>query len=243
MDQQLLALTNCALRSIMSAASRDAIREALQDFVVGCGYESFGLARDVNLPDWAGEPDLSTWPRALIEGYIRFEIVRFDTTLVALRQGESQAHWTRGQVFTDMRADPVTRILHDCGLEGGFVVPLRAGASSCGAFSLSSCKLEKAPPELVEATRLLGDVALVRLTCLSAGRLPASRASQLSERQLEILAWVARGKSNRDIAAIMGLTERSVTYHMSEVFKTLGVSSRVQAAAWFTGGGRTYRAL
>ena len=241
MDEHLLALTNGALCAVARASSPEDIQEALQEFVVDCGYESYGFARDVNLPNWAGEPDLSTWPSALIEGYVRFEIVRFDTTLVAIRQGQAHCHWTRQNVFSDMRADPVTRVLHDIGLEGGFVVALRAGAS-CGAFSLSSGRRGQASPELVEATRLLGDVALVRFTCLRAARLPTRRSARLSERQLEILAWVARGKSNRDIAVIMGVTERSITYHMTEVFRTLGVSSRVQAAAWFTGGGRAYTA-
>lgn len=243
MDRQLLSLTNGALHAITSATSQDDVQEALQEFVAGCGYESFGLARDFNLPNWVGEPDMATWPRALVEGYIRFETVRFDLTLAALRSGERQCHWTRENVFTDKQANPLMRVLHDVDLVGGFVVSLRAGGSSCGALSLSADHRERASPELIEASRLLGDVALVRMSCLQAAHKPAHRTAQLTERQLEILAWVARGKSNRDIAAIMGVTERSVTYHMSEVLRRLGVSSRTQAAAWLLGGGRTYTGI
>lgn len=243
MDNQLLALANGALCSIACAASQEDIRRALQEFTVGCGFESYGLARNVNRPDWEGEPDLSTWPQALIEGYIRLQMTRFDTTLAAIRHGESQCHWTRLSVFSDMRANPVTRVMHDFGLKGGVVVSLRAGVPSCGALSLISRGEDVASPELIEAARLVGDVALARLACLRAANFSASRLEQLSQRQLEILAWVARGKSNRDIAAIVGLTERSVTYHLSEIFRRLGVTSRVQAAAWFTGSGRNYTAI
>jgi DNA-binding NarL/FixJ family response regulator len=51
----------------------------------------------------------------------------------------------------------------------------------------------------------------------------------LSGRQAEVLALMAKGKSNRDIAAAMGLTEGTVKIHVTAVFKALGVGSRTQA--------------
>jgi DNA-binding NarL/FixJ family response regulator len=40
---------------------------------------------------------------------------------------------------------------------------------------------------------------------------------------------MARGKSNRDIAQILGLSEGTVKIHITAIFKALGVSSRTQA--------------
>ena len=51
----------------------------------------------------------------------------------------------------------------------------------------------------------------------------------LTERQSEVLALMARGKSNRDIGALLGLSEGTVKIHMTSIFKVLGVSSRTQA--------------
>ena len=51
----------------------------------------------------------------------------------------------------------------------------------------------------------------------------------LSKRQAEVLGLMARGKSNRDIAALLGLTEGTVKIHLTSIFKVLGVSSRTQA--------------
>jgi DNA-binding NarL/FixJ family response regulator len=51
----------------------------------------------------------------------------------------------------------------------------------------------------------------------------------LSKRQAEVLGLMARGKSNRDIASILGLTEGTVKIHLTAIFKVLGVSSRTQA--------------
>jgi len=51
----------------------------------------------------------------------------------------------------------------------------------------------------------------------------------LTERQGQVLGLMAKGKSNRDIAQQLGLSEGTVKIHVTGVFKALGVSSRTQA--------------
>lgn len=51
----------------------------------------------------------------------------------------------------------------------------------------------------------------------------------LTERQVDVLALMVRGKSNRDIGTRLGLTEGTVKIHITAIFKALGVSSRTQA--------------
>lgn len=58
--------------------------------------------------------------------------------------------------------------------------------------------------------------------------------TNLSARQLEILNWAAQGKSNGDIAVILGQSKRAVDYHMSEILRKLKVSSRSQAIAFLS---------
>ena len=51
----------------------------------------------------------------------------------------------------------------------------------------------------------------------------------LTERQAEVLGLMAGGKSNREIADLLGLSEGTVKIHMTAIFKALGVQSRTQA--------------
>ncbi|MBK1680507.1 response regulator [Rhodocyclus tenuis] len=51
----------------------------------------------------------------------------------------------------------------------------------------------------------------------------------LTERQVDVLSLMVRGKSNRDIGTRLGLTEGTVKIHITAIFKALGVSSRTQA--------------
>lgn len=52
----------------------------------------------------------------------------------------------------------------------------------------------------------------------------------LSNRELEVLEWIARGKSNYDIASILGISSASVDTYARRIFEKMGVNSRVSAA-------------
>lgn len=52
----------------------------------------------------------------------------------------------------------------------------------------------------------------------------------LTERELETLTWVARGKSSSDIGVILGVSERTVNFHIDNVIRKTGVATRIQAA-------------
>lgn len=54
---------------------------------------------------------------------------------------------------------------------------------------------------------------------------------QLTARESEVLLWVARGKTNRDIADILGMSPRTVNKHLEHIFEKLGVETRTAAAA------------
>jgi DNA-binding NarL/FixJ family response regulator len=53
---------------------------------------------------------------------------------------------------------------------------------------------------------------------------------ELTDRELEVLTWVARGKSSNDIGVLTKLSERTVNFHVNNVIRKLGVATRVQAA-------------
>lgn len=52
----------------------------------------------------------------------------------------------------------------------------------------------------------------------------------LTGREADVLTWIARGKSNRDIGEILDLSPRTVNKHLEVVFRKLGVENRASAA-------------
>jgi len=54
---------------------------------------------------------------------------------------------------------------------------------------------------------------------------------QLSPREMTVLSWMKEGKTNWEIARVLGLRERTVRFHVSSIFEKLDVTSRTQAVA------------
>jgi DNA-binding NarL/FixJ family response regulator len=53
----------------------------------------------------------------------------------------------------------------------------------------------------------------------------------LTPRETEVLSWLAKGKTNRDIADILGMSPRTVNKHLEHIFEKLGVETRTAAVA------------
>jgi len=60
----------------------------------------------------------------------------------------------------------------------------------------------------------------------------------LTTREGEVLAWLSKGKTNRDIAQILGLSPRTVDKHLEQIYAKLGVENRTAAAAIATNATR-----
>ncbi len=54
--------------------------------------------------------------------------------------------------------------------------------------------------------------------------------SELSPREREVLALIVAGKSNKEIAAALGISRATVKFHVSVIFSRMGVEDRTQAA-------------
>ena len=81
------------------------------------------------------------------------------------------------------------------------------------------------------------DEYLYRLTETGGGQEEAFLRQYLSltTREAEVLIWIARGKSNRDISDILGIRPRTVNKHLEQIFTKLGVENRASAAALAVG--------
>jgi DNA-binding NarL/FixJ family response regulator len=60
-------------------------------------------------------------------------------------------------------------------------------------------------------------------------------SAALTPRETEVLSWLAKGKTNRDIGDILGMSHRTVNKHLEHIFEKLGVETRAAAAALATG--------
>lgn len=81
--------------------------------------------------------------------------------------------------------------------------------------------------------RLSSDEFLLRLDKDTASVSPEELSKQLglTAREGEVLSWLSKGKTNRDIAQILGVSPRTVDKHLEQIYSKLGVENRTAAAA------------
>jgi DNA-binding NarL/FixJ family response regulator len=81
---------------------------------------------------------------------------------------------------------------------------------------------------------------LLRLAKDTSTNLPAEFSTELglTTREGEVLSWLSKGKTNRDIAQILGLSPRTVDKHLEQIYAKLGVENRTAAAAIATSTSR-----
>jgi DNA-binding CsgD family transcriptional regulator len=59
----------------------------------------------------------------------------------------------------------------------------------------------------------------------------------LTKREREVVEYVAAGRSNREIAGQLMLSERTIKYHLTRIYRKLGVAGRTEAAKFVHGHG------
>jgi DNA-binding NarL/FixJ family response regulator len=76
------------------------------------------------------------------------------------------------------------------------------------------------------------DPKAARALVTSHRRDPVTPRSQLTDREQEVLTMVGDGLPNKVIARRLGITERTVKAHLTNIYQRLGVTDRTQAALW-----------
>ena len=101
-------------------------------------------------------------------------------------------------------------------------------AQAYGALGDTDAAERELDAAAIEFDRLGATLDIAKVRALRGLGLPDG----LTARQVEVLALVAAGKSNRDIAAKLVISEKTVARHLENIFVKLGVSSRSAAAVY-----------
>ena len=109
----------------------------------------------------------------------------------------------------------------------GIQIPIFGPLGLEGAMSLGGTRIDASVMARLALSMIAG-VAFATVRKLIDG--PSEKiAIRLSEREREVLSWTAAGRRQVDIAAILGLSERTVENHLRRIRKRLGASTTAQA--------------
>lgn len=219
--------------AIQTADNEAAFSRVAQRSVEALGFRWFAY---LSFHD-VGPRLISTYPRAWTDRYFANGYEKIDPVVTRARSERALFQW-HGQV-TETTGTPAQRRFFDeamtFGIKTGVTVPIWGGFGSFAAFTVAS---EEDGPSfhkhISKASDLLQLTGLYYHTHVTAKLVaPAQKIieSPLTQRERQCLAWVARGKTKAETAAIMGVTTRTVVFHIENARRKLGAASMSHALA------------
>lgn len=172
---------------------------------------------------------LQNYPSGWVETYARAGLHRHDPTRRLARQGPRSFAWRElGHLlsFTDSER----RMLDDAGRAGlgeGFTVPLFVPGQRAASCSFATEIGQPLPSDALAVAKHVAQTAFEALFYL---RHPGglSGAPQLTPQQLACAILAGQGKSDKEIARLLGLSPLTVTEYLKAARKRLGVARRDQ---------------
>jgi len=227
-----------AVEKIHLASDAALLRSAMAESFSLLGYDYFIMAIEARSRDELGnEPTLTTLPDHVMQHYVAENFAECSPTLAYTWSSDEPYQWSGGNYRTFYGSAferRYTEYFRSIPVLSGISIALSRASGRVSAVTVTSgADIEHAPdgPRRIAA---IAKVAMMKAALLGICRDDSQAAlldADLSSRQVEILQWAARGKSNSDIAVITGQSKRAVDYHVSEILRKLKVSSRAQAIA------------
>ena len=220
------------------------LRRLMADITCEMGFDRFALVHHVDLRGWAKRQAvaLSNYPAAWVDAYINQRQVARDPTLLAAQRAGVGFRW--GDIpklipFTSAHATTLEQA-RASGLVDGFTIPANIPGEANGSCHFAVDAGHVLPEANLAMAQLVGQFAFEAARALvirQSGSDGFRRPARLTKRQLECLLWVARGKTDWEIAQILGLAEDTVTEHVDEARRRYGVARRMELvmAAVFAG--------
>jgi DNA-binding CsgD family transcriptional regulator len=196
---------------------------------LGFEYCSFGMRVPV-----LGEAPLEFWSTTYPESwqidYMAHGYMRIDPTIEKALRNPLPVIWT-DELFSGQRAFWEDAQAHD--VRHGWTVATYGQRSSVGLLSLArshdgitSQELAEVEAKLMWAAHTANGMIGTRII----QKLSPAASQELTQREREVLRWTAAGKTSAEIGVILGISTRTVNFHILTVFDKLGVVNKTQAA-------------
>jgi|tagenome__1003787_1003787.scaffolds.fasta_scaffold20971045_2 DNA-binding NarL/FixJ family response regulator len=98
-----------------------------------------------------------------------------------------------------------------------------------GDSRLRDCALAGGAARVVDIERAGAILGALRSVHIADG---VAERPLLTRRELEILRLVAEGRTNRDVAELLWVSDQTVKFHLANVYRKLGVKTRAEAVEW-----------
>lgn len=200
--------------------------------LIGFRYYAFSHHVDVRLPtvDDYAPFSLNNYPEAWLERVVYLKSYADDPIHVACAHSLVPFRWDKLTEVISLKAaqQAVLDEASRAGLHQGVTSPIHLPGYISGSASFASDRAIDLSDEILPVAHCIGAFSFEALRRLR--NTPSRQPVQFTGRMLDVIRWLSRGKSDTDMATILGLSRHTVNDYVEEAKRRVGVASRRELA-------------
>lgn len=218
------------IQSLLTASSEKELFARLSEAARDLGFEYCAYGMKVALP--LSNPRVTmfnNYPEAWQKRYQEMGYLAIDPTVRRAARSAGPVLWSECMPASTLE---FWEDAHAHGLKVGLALPMRDHQGLSSLLMLSRSKDEITRSELAARRAQmywLTEVAHLGMTQWLASKLMPEIDVRLSDREAEVLRWTGDGKTSNDVADILGISERTVNFHINNAMLKLGASNKTAA--------------
>ena len=219
----------------------DELHTLLQEISGEMGFDYFALLHHVDLRKYNPQDGrvltnefiaLSDYPQYWVDQYVSNEVVNLDPVLLASQRTGVGFGWEQIPELISLTQahHQIIETTRKAGIGDGFTVPANVPGELSGSCNFAVKTGSQAPKGCFSMAQLVGSFAFQAartIVARSRGYEDFARVT-LTERQLECIVLVARGKTDWEIGRILNISEETVKQHIANARERYDVPKRMQ---------------
>lgn len=222
------------LHSLLAAGSHHALTQRMRDCASQLGFDKFSYSVHARRGGLKRLYEVSGYPQAWVSRYDERRYEQLDPLIRSCLESTLPIIWN------DALFAGESHVLREetkrYGLVHGLSCPVHDGSGTMGML----CLARQAPAldtndatlvDLLGTSQLLASYAHVAVQKLLACHGQPKPVIELTQREKEVLQWAGQGKTAWEISRILGISERTAVFHLSNARHKIGAINCTQAVA------------
>lgn len=220
------------VRDVSRLGSEADLAQALGEVSADLGFRYFALAHHVDPGETCAAVRLHNYPQGWEEFFDEQALGASDPVHRASHRTSVGFAWSEldGLIVLTEQDRQVLARARQYGIGEGYTIPAHVPGEAHGSCSFATAAGDPIRDEHLALAQLAGAFAFEAARRLWRAREAPTPVHRLTERQRECVMWAARGKSDWEIARILGVSHDTVIQHLKQARQRYGVGKRTLLA-------------
>ncbi len=219
------------VRDVKKLEREEELAEAITEIVGDFGFKYFALTHHVDLRSASSAIRIHNYPKGWADWFDEKALGLTDPVHRASNITSAGFSWSMLPNMIPLTRNDrrVLKLARAHGIGDGYTVPAHVPGEAHGSCSFACVTGTRFSDEHLNALQLVGTFSFEAARQIRRKRV-AKAPVRITDRQRDVVIWLASGRSDKEIARILGISEDTVGEHVRNVCRRYGVNRRASVA-------------